>query len=382
MTQAPTQAHAHAVESAPTPARPRDHAADAGAAGSSAPAERAQSAWYERLLDAGLIPDALLRPAIRRRLRERIAHESRGGEAAVRARFEALLARLREAPVAVHTDRANEQHYELPPEFFRLCLGPRLKYSGALWEPECRTLGEAEEAMLALSCARAEVRDGQRILELGCGWGSLTLWMAQQYPNATITAVSNSRPQREFILAEAARRGVRPPTVITADMREYRPQGPFDRVVSVEMFEHMKNYRDLLARIAAAMAPDARLFVHIFTHTRLAYEFEGDDWIGRYFFTGGIMPSDDLLTHFQDDLALDERWRVDGTHYARTARAWLHNLDARRGEALRVLAANYGPREAPRWLHRWRTFFIACEELWGLDHGSQWIVSHYRFRKR
>jgi len=337
-------------------------------------------AWYESILDRGLIPDALLRAGIRYRLRERIRLEERGGPDAVSERFRALIAELSRAPVAIHTREANEQHYELPPDFLRLCLGPRLKYSGCYWPDGVSTLAQAEERMLALSCERAEIVDGMEILELGCGWGSLTLWIAEKYPSARVTAVSNSRLQREFILAEAARRNLRPPTVFTADVNELALSGQFDRVVSVEMFEHVQNYKVLLARIASWLKPEGRLFVHIFSHSRIAYLFEPDDWIGRYFFTGGTMPSDALLLHFTEDLRVQEHWRIGGEHYAKTSRAWLANLDSQRNRARAVLADHYGDA-APVWLNRWRVFFIACEELWGLSRGQEWIVSHYLFRK-
>lgn len=342
----------------------------------------AKPAWFEPLLDRGVLPDAVIRAGIRSRLRAQISHEERGTMEERQERFRVFLSELRRAPVAVQTGAANEQHYEVPAAFFRACLGPRMKYSGCYYDEGVSSLGAAEERMLGLTCERARIADGQEILELGCGWGSLTLWMLEKYPKARVTAVSNSASQKAFILAEAERRGLRLPEIITADMRDFALERKFDRVVSVEMFEHMKNYGVLLHRIAGMMRPDALLFVHIFTHARIGYHFvPGDDWIGRYFFTGGTMPSQHLLHHFQDDLRLADQWNVDGTHYEKTANAWLRTLDENREGAMAALREGQGPIEARAWFNRWRVFFMACAELWGLNRGREWVVSHYLFRK-
>lgn len=344
-------------------------------------APEADRLWFEGVLDRGLIPDAIMRAAIRHRLALLLAHHERGDLESRHERFGRLLADLRRSPVAIHPDAANRQHYEVPAEFFRLCLGPRMKYSSCYWPDRVDTLAEAEEAMLRLTCERAGIRDGQHILELGCGWGSLTLWILEKFPNCRVTAVSNSHSQRRFIAAEAERRGLRAPEVITADMRDFELDRRFDRVVSVEMFEHMKNYAILLQRIARMLAPGGMLFVHIFTHTRVAYHFEsGRDWMAKYFFTGGIMPSDHLLHHFQESLTLRDHWRIDGRHYQKTASAWLAGMDRNRAEIRRVFADVYGP-EAPAWFHRWRVFFMACAEVWGFRGGGEWIVSHYLFQR-
>jgi cyclopropane-fatty-acyl-phospholipid synthase len=287
-------------------------------------------------------------------------------------------------PIAVQSAAANEQHYEVPSKFFQQVLGPKLKYSSCYWPDGVNSLEAAENESLRVTCENAQLEDGMKILELGCGWGSLSLWMADRYRSSQITSVSNSSSQRRFIEARAAELGLSNLNVVTADMNDFSTDGAFDRIVSVEMFEHMRNHRELMRRVHDWLCPDGKLFVHIFCHRRSAYLFETDgpqNWMGRHFFTGGMMPSADLLPCASTSLRLVNQRNWNGAHYARTCRAWLENLD-RANEVLQpVLADTYGNAEAVRWHNRWRLFFMACEELFAFNGGNEWFVSHYLFQR-
>ena len=340
----------------------------------------------DTLLAKDLVPTPLLRIGIRQRLAKTLAEHRKPNVEAQQASLLKYVADLKQMPVAIATVEANEQHYEVPTRFYQLVLGKHLKYSSGYWPSEATTFDESEATMLRMTCERAELQDGMKILELGCGWGSLSLWMAEHYPNAQITSVSNSRTQKLHIDAEAARRGLKNLTIRTANMISYEGEGDglFDRVVSVEMFEHMKNYQELLRRVSTWLKPGGKLFVHIFTHREYAYHFEvrsERDWMAKYFFTGGQMPSDDLLLYFQEHLKIDDHWCVSGTHYSKTSEAWLANMDANKAEIMPLFAETYGKDEATKWWVWWRLFFLACAELWGYAKGEQWIVSHYRFVK-
>lgn len=335
------------------------------------------------LAEGGWIPDAWIRAGIRlllrRRLRREEADDPERRERLKRERIEHYAT----SRIAVAQDAANEQHYEVPADFYRLVLGPRLKYSSAYWPRHVHGLEEAEEAMLGLTCERARLENGQRILELGCGWGSLTLWMAQAYPDSDILALSNSASQRDWIEARAREQGLHNVRVRTEDVAVFEPGTRFDRVVSVEMMEHMRNHGRLMERISDWLVPGGKLFVHIFCHRDAFYPFEDDDrgsWMARTFFTGGVMPSFDLLSRCQQALTLEQSWRVNGRHYANTLEAWLRRGDRRRADVIAALREPYGD-EAERWWQRWRIFFMACAELFRHRDGEEWFVGHYRFTR-
>ena len=329
------------------------------------------------LCERGWIPDPLARFGMRRLIRQRM-REQRSRGAAGQAAF---LDSLREGPVAVATEDANQQHYEVPSAFFETVLGPRLKYSCAQYDAPGDDLAAAEENMLALTCQRAGVVDGMRILDLGCGWGSLSLWLAEHYPQARITALSNSATQGAHIEAQAEAAGFRNLEVVTADVVEWDTGERFDRVLSIEMFEHMSNHAALLARAAGWLAPEGRLFTHVFCHRELGYHYvPGDGWMERHFFTGGIMPREDLFEQFPEQVHVEQRWWVDGTHYQRTSNHWLERLDANRDRVARICSETYGADEASIWVQRWRMFFMACAELFGIDDGKSYGVVHTLMR--
>jgi cyclopropane-fatty-acyl-phospholipid synthase len=335
--------------------------------------------WYTNIIEKGIIPDSLIRVKIRSLLKQRLREESKNYN------VQELISELKNSPIAIETNAANDQHYELPASFFEKVLGKYLKYSCGYWDESITELEQAEKKMLELTIERAELKDGQEILELGCGWGSLSLYMAQKFCNAKITAISNSNSQREYINAKAQKLGLKNLRVITVDMNVFKTEQAFDRVVSVEMFEHMRNYQELLYRINTFLKPTGKLFVHIFSHTKLAYKFEvkdSSDWMSKYFFTGGIMPSEKLFDHFQDHLSIEKRWHMNGMHYQKTAEAWLARMDSCKNEILSIFETTYGYSEAKKWWVYWRIFFMACAELWGFRNGNEWSISHYLFSKR
>ncbi len=340
--------------------------------------------WYDRLLEKDLVPDFLIRKGIRGLLAKRLRDEDKGNPEANLQALMKLIEDLKKSPIAVDTTAANEQHYEVPAEFYEYCLGKHLKYSSGYWKEGVTDLDTSEQDMLELTCERAELKPGQDVMELGCGWGSLSLFMSSRFPESRFMVISNSKSQKIYIDKQAALRNIRNLTVVTADMNTFQTEQTFDRIISVEMFEHMRNYELLLHKIAGWMKPEAKLFVHIFTHHKLAYKFEvkdESDWMSKHFFSGGIMPSNKLLLFFNKDVSLQLHWMLNGMHYSKTSEAWLRNMDAHRKEIMHLFENTYGKKNALKWWVYWRIFYLACAELWGYKNGNEWMVSHYLFTK-
>jgi cyclopropane-fatty-acyl-phospholipid synthase len=342
-----------------------------------------------KFAERGLIPDALIRAGIRKLNKTRLEEIAANNCEAGMAHLTRFIAAMNKAEIAPVPDLANTQHYEVPAEFFHNCLGAHRKYSSCFWLADTQNLDEAEALALSQTCDHADLCDGQHILELGCGWGSLSLYMAAKFPNARITGVSNSNSQRQYIMATAKTRGISNLNIITADMNEFAAPQTYDRIVSVEMFEHMRNYQLLYSKVASWLKPGGKFFKHIFVHRNTPYLFEvqddddqDDNWMSQHFFSGGMMPSDDLPLHFQDNLRLIQRWRWDGTHYEKTANAWLENMDKNAVNITPILAASYGEQSVEMWRNRWRIFYMACAELFGYNNGQEWWVTHYLFEKR
>lgn len=341
---------------------------------------------FMKLVEMNLVPDFIIRRGVRALLQTRLDMEHKGGVEPRSDWFRGMIEGLKKRNIAEQTGAANEQHYEVPTEFYKLVLGKHFKYSCCLYKDSKMTLTEAEEAMLDLYCERAQLRDGQKVLELGCGWGSLSMWIAAKYPKSSVTAVSNSRTQKEYIDGECKKRGIRNLNIITADINDFTPPNPgtYERIVSIEMFEHMKNYKELMYRCSNWLCPGGMLFVHIFVHKMWAYHFEvesEDDWMAKYFFTGGTMPSDHLLLYFQENLKIVDHWAVNGSHYGKTSEDWLVNMDKQKKAVMSIMAETYGAHQKTRWFVYWRLFFISVAEMFAWDKGNEWYVSHYLFEK-
>lgn len=340
--------------------------------------------WYNTLLEKNNVPDAVMRAGIRRLLKLRLREEDKGSPEAQQAHLMLLIEELKSSPIAVNTGAANEQHYEVPTAFYQYCLGKHLKYSCGYWKKGIVNIDDSELEMLEITCDRAALENGQQVLELGCGWGSLSLFMAVKYPASSFTVVSNSTTQKQYIDEMSAKRRINNLQVITTDINLFEPTTQYDRIVSVEMFEHMRNYEKLLKKISLALKPNGKLFVHIFTHKEYAYKFEvkdESDWMSKYFFTGGIMPSDDLLFYFNKDMRVEKHWHISGLHYQKTSEAWLSNMDANKEKIMPLFENTYGKENALKWWVYWRIFYMSCAELWGFNNGKEWIVSHYLFGK-
>ena len=340
--------------------------------------------FFIDLAERGVVPDFLIRAGIRNLCKKRLKQCLADNCEKNAELNEKYVADSDQSPMAVLTDKANEQHYEVPAEFYRYALGKNFKYSCCYYESANDSLDTAEDRALELTCQHANLENGHNILELGCGWGSLSLWMAKNFPGSKITSISNSNSQREYIMGQAHERGLENLEVITADINEFNTENTYDRVVSVEMFEHVRNHRELFKRIHGWLNSGGKLFTHVFCHRSTSYPFEvegEDDWMSKHFFSGGTMPADELFLRISGQLELEHRWRWSGEHYAKTSEDWVRNIDNARSEILQLFNRELSMVEAHRTFYRWRIFFLACAETFGFRNGQEWWVSHYLFKK-
>ncbi len=345
---------------------------------------RAITARAVNWTESGLVPDTVIRAGIRRLLETKRKEILSGDIEHAAKATNHFVTMMNASPIALVPNLANEQHYEVPAAFFSEVMGEHRKYSCCYWPADVTNLSEAETAALELTVKRAGIIDGMRVLDLGCGWGSLSLWIAEHYPNTSVTSVSNSTSQRDFILKVAAERSIENIDVVVCDMNDFSTDLRFDRVVSIEMFEHMRNYGELYRRINEWLLPDGQFFMHVFCHKSTPYEYidKGPaDWMSRHFFSGGIMPSANLPLRFAENLSIVNQWHWNGQHYAKTCNAWLANMDSKESAIMPILVDCYGEEKASLWWQRWRIFFMACAELFDYDEGNEWFVGHYLFKK-
>jgi cyclopropane-fatty-acyl-phospholipid synthase len=346
--------------------------------------------WYETFLTHGIIPESLIRLFLKLFYEIRFRRVPKDVNE-VQHHLTEFISKLNQEPIAISTDQANEQHYELPTAFFKLILGKYMKYSCGYWnlplKRECfeEQLTESEERMLKLTCERAKINNGDNILDLGCGWGSLSTFIKDNYEDTRITAVSNSSTQKQYIQSIIRTRDIEDLNVITANIADLELDKDFDVIISVEMFEHMRNYKKLLKKLGGFLKPNGRLFIHIFTDKNYPYFFEMDSkrsWMTKYFFRGGIMPSSNLLLYFQDDFLIEHLWKVSGIHYKYTLNSWLWKMKANRCKIQSILAETYGKKHCRKWWNYWKLFFISLAEVFGSKDGNQRFISHYLFKKR
>ena len=345
----------------------------------------------DKLLAQGWIPDFLIRFGVKILLRNKIKNQKIPNIEKRQSKKVEFVNNLKNQPIAIKTSEANEQHYELPPSFFEEILGDRLKYSCGYWDEflppsDCANkLNQSEEAMLELTCSRADIKNGQKILDLGCGWGSLSIYMAENYPESKITALSNSSTQIEYINSIAKEKELDNLKAVIADINTYKSNNTFDRIISIEMFEHMRNYEALMSKLSKLLRNKGKLFIHIFSHHTYPFAYvnkSSSDWMARYFFAGGTMPSQDLLHYFLEDFHLENQWAVSGKHYKQTLEAWLYKMDNKKETIWPIFLEVYGKKEAKKWWNYWRTFFLSCAEFFGMNEGNEWFISHYLFQKK